>query len=82
MSNTVLQKTVIRVEVLSDTHYDPQTLADVHMDITEGDCSGKWNIIEQVELSKKDMSDALIAQGSDPQFLLGENDNETDELAD
>lgn len=69
-------KTVIQVEILSVGPYDPDTLADVHYDIVEGDCSGKWSIKEQQELSRKEMSEALENQGSDPEFLLGTEDEE------
>lgn len=66
------KKTVLRVEVLSDGEWDWETLADVAYSITEGDCSGEVET-ESVEfLSAGDTASALIAQGSEPSFLLGE----------
>jgi hypothetical protein len=66
------KKTVLRVEVLSYGEWDWETLADVAHSITEGDCSGEV-VMDSVEfLSEEDTARALIAQGSDPSFLLGE----------
>lgn len=64
-------KTTIQVEVLSEGRLDPQSLEDVAYAIDQGDCSGVWNITSSKALSKKEVSEELIKQGSDPEFLLG-----------
>lgn len=69
----VLTRTLITVEVLSDGPYDPATLGDVHYDIVEGDLSGKWSVKSSEVLTPEAMEKALLAQGSDPAFLLGEH---------
>ena len=66
-------RTRIVVEVLSDGPYDPKTLCDVHYDITDGDLSGRWDIESSEVLTPEAMEKALLAQGSDPDFLLGEH---------
>ena len=66
------KKTVLRVEMLSDGDCDWDTLADVAYSITEGDCSGKVENKSVEFLSEEAMARALLEQGSDPCFLLGE----------
>jgi len=66
-------KTRIVVTVLSDSPYDPDNLYDLAYDITDGDCSGNVEIESSEELSREEMAKALEAQGSDPEFLLGED---------
>jgi len=66
-------RTRIVIEVLSDGPYDPKTLDDVHYDITYGDLSGRWNIEISEVLTAEAMEKALLTQGSDPDFLLGEH---------
>ena len=70
-------KTVIRVEVLSNYPYDLGDLGGLHYDTTEGDCSGDFEVISQEELTKEEMSKALEDQGSDPSFLIPEEDLDT-----
>jgi hypothetical protein len=65
-------RTVIRVEVLTEGPYDPEGLADVAEDIVHGDASGRWEVELSEEVSKEKMAELLEAQGSDPEFLLGE----------
>jgi hypothetical protein len=67
--------TVITVEVISEEPYNPDTLADVHYDVTEGGCSGVWKITGRSTLTREQVKEALIAQGSDPEFLLGDDDD-------
>jgi phosphopantothenate synthetase len=65
------QKTVIEVEVLSNGFYDnPNDLKNVAHDITFGDCSGSIKVSKRESLTKQEMHDALINQGSDPSFLI------------
>jgi len=62
-------KTVITVEVLSEGPYEFVSLRQVVDDITDGDCSGKIEDGESVELSREDFVAACEAQGSDPEFF-------------
>lgn len=71
-------KTVISIEILSDGPYVAESLEKIYHDITDGDCSGVWNVIETAELTRSEMSDALIEQGSDPEFLFGDDEDYDD----
>ena len=62
-------RTKIMVEVLSQDPYDPDTINQIAYDIAEGDCSREWDIEETQELTAKECAEALIAQGSDPEFF-------------
>lgn len=64
-------KTVIQVEILSSEPYDPESLAQVHYDGTEGDNSMSWKIISTQGLTREEAEEALRWQGSDPDFLFG-----------
>jgi hypothetical protein len=73
------RRTVIEVEVLSveyddDEQYSPESLADVAHDIIEGDCSGKWDVQSSELVTPEQMAKLLWSQGSDPGFLIGEDD--------
>ena len=64
-------KTIITVEILSDYPYSVDTLADVGYDMTDGVVSGQ--ISEKCEeITRDEMEQALIAQGSDPNFIFWE----------
>lgn len=72
----VFFKTTYELEVLSDrdiTGLDIQTLA---YEITNGDFSGAFSVLRVERLNKEEVAAALIAQGSDPAFLLGEDDGQ------
>lgn len=76
-------RTVIEVEVLHLGPYDPDSLEEVHRDITDGDCSGRWAIKSTEEVTPERMRDLLISQGSDPNFLdLGHEEDEEDDASD
>jgi hypothetical protein len=62
-------RTVIEVEVLSEELDDFNTLEDVHYAITQGHCSGEWDVKSQGEVTPKRMAKLLLAQGSDPEFF-------------
>lgn len=73
-SSSRLLRTVIVVEVL---HRDPiefDTLADLHHTIDQGPASGDYAVQSSEELTPQQMHDALIKQGSAPQFLLTEQE--------
>jgi hypothetical protein len=67
------KKTVIRVEVISDGYWEWDNLSDIAHDITDGECSGVVEVEDVVFLSAEDTARALVTQGSDPSFLLGED---------
>lgn len=62
-------KTIIQVEVLSEEFYDFNGLEGLNYDITKGECSGKAQVLSQVELNAKQVREALFEQGSDPSFF-------------
>lgn len=64
------QKTTICIEVLSNKFYDFNDLSQVNHDIIQGDCSGQITHTERESLSKEEMKQALMNQGSDPSFLV------------
>ena len=74
--DTQLFRTVYRVEVLTDEPFAASDLSDIAYQITEGHASGLVDLVTSAEISREDMRAALIAQGSDPSFLLGEDDDE------
>ena len=69
-----LYRIVYKIEVLADSpmHHESLSLKDIAYEITEGHASGVFLDTEVEEVSKERMSELLIAQGSDPSFLLGE----------
>jgi hypothetical protein len=44
--------------------------------ITEGDCSGQYTVTKTEELDAEQMAKALEAQGSDPEFLLWDDEED------
>lgn len=68
-------RTVITVEVLSKGAHPPdfKNLAQVHHAITQGDCSGDYNF-QHDEVPESTMRDLLTEQGSDPSFLIEEEE--------
>lgn len=73
-------KTVIQVEILSEEKYNPHGLNQIVHDITFGDCSGEWHVVDTFELDGKMTADALIEQGSAPEFFnLDENGDDFEE---
>lgn len=67
-----LTRTVIRAVILSEGPYDPDNLGQVHYDIVEGECSGRWGIESSETLTPAAMEKALREQESDADFLLGD----------
>ena len=67
-------RTVVQVEILSDELVpDPADLDGINYQITEGGWSGlAETIVLNEEVSRERMAVLLIAQGSDPSFLLGD----------
>lgn len=73
MTQKEYYKTTITVEVLSEGVYDPDTIHDIAHDITEGDCSGEWNVTDQEQVTAEEMAKLLREQASDASFLLGDD---------
>jgi hypothetical protein len=74
MSSHSYVRTVIKVTVLSRGDFDWDSLTDVAYAISDGDCSGEAETESVEYLTPRQMNDALIAQGSDPDFLIPEED--------
>lgn len=72
MTNPLYYRTIISVEVLSEGLYDPDTLSQVDYDTAEGDCSGSWEILKSEQLTREEMAEALIRQGSCPSFIISD----------
>ena len=62
-------RTCVVVEVLSEYPYNPQTLKQVAYDIDEGDCSGVWSAVPNIEITPQEAAKNLLEQGSDPEFF-------------
>ncbi|MFA5571473.1 MAG: hypothetical protein WDA42_00070 [Candidatus Bathyarchaeia archaeon] len=62
-------KTIIEVEVLSEEPYTVEDLQQVHYDITAGDYSGTFEVVESVIINSVEAANLLSAQGSDPEFF-------------
>jgi hypothetical protein len=69
MTNRTFHRTIIQVEVLSESPLGPVDLDTLHHMITEGDCSGKLTTVLQEELNGKQAAEALLNQASDPSFF-------------
>ena len=67
------KKITLTIEVLSDGAWEWENLTDVAHQISDGECSGEITNEEIEFLTPDEMAEALIAQGSDPSFLLGED---------
>lgn len=82
MSDKKYYRNVVEVEILSDEPFHGNMgltdLQTIHYYITEGDCSGDIQItVSDEEVSREKMAELLIKQRSDPEFLLGdENEDE------
>lgn len=70
-SNRTFYKTVIKIEILSETPYHQTDLAQIASDIDEGDQVGEVTAeINNEELDGKQAADSLIRLGSEPAFFM------------
>ena len=69
MTKRKFYKTIVEVEVLSEEPFADEDLATVQYEITEGHCSGVVNNKGSKALNGKQVANALIKQGSDPEFF-------------
>lgn len=67
-------RTVFRMEVLSTEPLGSLSLSDINYEITEGHCSGMFLETREEEVSRDKMRGLLVAQGTDPEFLLEEDE--------
>lgn len=66
-------RTIITIEVLTADAPHSGDVGALAYDITEGDASGRVTT-EVEEVTAEKMAELLKAQGSDPEFLLSEDD--------
>lgn len=67
---------VLTLEVLTaDDTLDGMDLAGIAYEIEDGHASGMFLSEETEEVSRERMAELLTNQGSDPEFLLGEDDD-------
>jgi hypothetical protein len=69
MTDRTFHRTIIQVEVLSESPLGPVDLDTLHHIITEGDCSGKLTTVREEKLDGKQAADALLDQASAPSFF-------------
>lgn len=70
MGERKFYKTTFILEVLSeDVPPEWDNLNDIYYLISQGHCSGKIISDESKEITAKEVAEALIAQGSDPEFF-------------
>lgn len=69
MTTRKFYRTELKVVVLSEEPVNFEDLYGVHLAITDGSCSGNWNVAKVSELDGKQAVRALRAQGSDPEFF-------------
>lgn len=67
------QKTVFEVEVLSNGYVNDCSLSQLADEIENGDYSGIFRVVSRETLTPQEMSEALVKQGSDPEFILGDD---------
>ena len=74
-------RTIYEIEVLSDdARSADMSLSDIEYEITEGHCSGTVSCTVHEVVSAEQMAELLLAHGSDPSFLL--SDEDMDEMVD
>ena len=74
MSEKKFYRTVVRYEILSDEPPLFCDLSDIDYECKWGGWSGTIIGEKTEEVSAEMMSRLLVAQGSDPEFLLGEEE--------
>jgi hypothetical protein len=70
-------KTTVVVTILTcgDEPPDYPSLGDIGYDTTDGDASGVFTQTHE-EVTEQQMSELLVAQGSDPEFLILKDEKE------
>lgn len=75
-TTTKYYRTVLTVEILSTESVSDMELSEIADAIMEGDCSGAFTETVMEEVSEEKMAELLIAQGSDPSFLIYDSEEE------
>lgn len=71
MSKRKFYKTIFTVEVLSeDFPVKDLSLKELAEETVHGDYSAQTEITKTEQLTGKEAADALVAQGSDPEFFM------------
>lgn len=73
---TTYYRTVFTIEVLSTSPVDHMELSEIAEATMDGDCSGFMQETIVEEVTEEKMAQLLIAQGSDPSFLIYDFDDE------
>jgi len=76
---TKYYRTLFQLEVLSDRPSTDYSISEIAHEGVEGDFSVKTIVMSVDEVNKEQMAELLIAQGSDPEFLIQEDDDEEDQ---
>ena len=72
-----LHRTLVQIEILSDEPVAADTdLAAIDYQITDGGWSGAVTQVSSTEVNRATMAILLTSQGSDPAFLLGDDDED------
>jgi len=82
MTERKFHRYVVKVEILSEDELDLSAmgLSGISYAITEGDCSGDYEIAEHEVVNGKEMAELLLAQGSDSAFFqLDEDGNDLED---
>jgi hypothetical protein len=68
-TDRTFHRTVIQVEVLSESRIGPVDLDTLHHMTTEGDCSGKLTTVLEEGMDGGQAAEALLNQASEPSFF-------------
>ena len=81
MAKKTIYKTIIRVEVLSDSPIGDVDMQTIVNETENGDWSGKnYTVIQDKPLTGKKAVDAVLEQGSDTEFFqMDEDGNELED---
>lgn len=82
MTERKFHKYIFQYEIVSEVplQVDDLNIEDLHHLTYEGPCSGRMLETHYVELNAKEAADALIEQGSDPEFFqIDQDGNDVDE---
>lgn len=75
-----IYKTILTIEILSESLFNGESLTDIVYEITDGDWSGNVKILSQNEaLTGNEAVTAIVSHGMDAEFFsMDDNGNEID----
>jgi hypothetical protein len=80
MPEKLLYKTRVVIEVISHNPFHFHDLQTLDHDITDGECSGKIDVSDSVEIKGKEALELIMAQGTDPEFFgMNRHGNDADD---